>query len=143
MPHTKHNEQIKKIMTKDLEILTQKSKISEAAALFRDKGYHHLPVVTGEKLIGMFSFSDYLRLDFSDSLGQDEREVFAMLDSSKEITDVMTKNLKTIKESDTVKEAASLLCEGGFHSLPVVGDNGKLVGLVTATDVMKYYGELS
>ena len=37
-----------------------------------------------------------------------------------------------------MRSAAELLGEGTFHSLPVVDDEGRLQGLVTSTDVIRY-----
>ena len=93
--------------------------------------------------IGMFSYTDLMRLDFSDSFGQDQREVLATLDSSKSIEEVMAKDLVTIKERDTVQSAAKLLCDGrNFHSLPVLNQDGKLSGIVTSTDIIRFLAEL-
>ena len=98
--------------------------------------YHHVPVVSGEKLVGMISATDMVRLSLA-IYGVDERAVDAMLDSQHTIESVMTKELTTIKAKDTVRTAAEVLGEGKFHSLPVV-DGDKLVGLVTSTDVIRY-----
>ena len=143
MSKLKKNELIQKIMTKNPVTIEKRTKISEAAKLLLEKKMHHLPVVSGEKIIGMFSYTDLMRLDFSDSFGQDQREVLATLDSSKSIEEVMAKDLVTIKERDTVQSAAKLLCDGrNFHSLPVLNQDGKLSGIVTSTDIIRFLAEL-
>jgi CBS domain-containing protein len=43
----------------------------------------------------------------------------------------------TLPHDGNVRQAAEILAEGGFHSLPVVS-GGKLVGIVTSTDLIKY-----
>ncbi len=142
MSKHKQNDSVKQIMTAALETLTEQSKISDAAKIFKENSFHHLPVVSGNKIVGMFSFSDFLKIDFSESFGQDKREVLAILDSSKTIGDVMSTHLTMLKETVTIKEAAKTLCSGKFHSLPVTNDDEELVGLVTSTDIIEYYAEL-
>ena len=129
-------EPVSKIMTRDLETVHVGQKLSEVRRMLANNPYHHVPVVSGEKLVGLISSTDIVRLSLA-IYGVDERAVDAMLDSQHTIEGVMSKTLTTIGVKDTVREAAELLAEGTFHSLPVV-DEGKLVGLVTSTDVIRY-----
>lgn len=132
----KRNEPVSKIMTRDLETVHVGQKLSEVRRMLANNPYHHVPVVSGEKLVGLISSTDIVRLSLA-IYGADQRAVDAMLDSQHTIEGVMSKTLTTIGVKDTVREAAELLAEGTFHSLPVV-DEGKLVGLVTSTDVIRY-----
>ena len=51
--------------------------------------------------------------------------------------DVMTTALVTVTPSTSVKEAARLLVENGFTTLPVVDGAGGLAGVVTDVDVLR------
>lgn len=53
------------------------------------------------------------------------------------VGNVMTKILATIESTDKVGTAAEVFMEHLFHALPVV-DNGRLVGIVTSFDVLRY-----
>jgi CBS domain-containing protein len=53
----------------------------------------------------------------------------------------MSADVVTVTPQTTVHEAAEILCKGDFHCLPVV-DGGKLVGMVTSSDLLKYLAEL-
>ena len=134
--HMKRNESISKIMTTSIETVHTGQKLSEVRRMLANNPYHHVPVVSGGKLIGMISASDMLTLSLA-IYGVDERAVDAMLDAEHTIESVMTTELTTISVKDTVRSAAELLGEGSYHSLPVV-DEGKLSGLVTSTDVIRY-----
>ncbi|MFY8138377.1 MAG: IMP dehydrogenase, partial [Flavobacteriales bacterium] len=58
--------------------------------------------------------------------------------NSRPITEVMTsQNIVTTKKSQDLKEAESILQERKIEKLPVVDDNGKLVGLITYKDIIK------
>jgi CBS domain-containing protein len=49
----------------------------------------------------------------------------------------MKKNPVTMPHDGYVRQAADILANSEFHSLPVVS-GGKLVGMVTSTDLIKY-----
>jgi CBS domain-containing protein len=132
----KRNEAITKIMTANVQTVHTGQKLSEVRRMLANNPYHHVPVVSGDKLIGMISASDMLRLSLA-IYGVDEHAIDAMLDSQHSIESVMTRKLTTIGAKETVRRAAELLGEGTFHSLPVV-EGEKLVGLVTSTDVIRY-----
>ncbi len=132
----KRNEAVSKIMTSDVQTVHTGQKLSEVRRLLSDNPYHHVPVVSGKRLIGMISATDMLTLSLA-IYGVDERAVDAMLDSQHTIESVMSTKLVTIGAKDTVRSAAEILGEGTFHSLPVV-EGEDLVGLVTSTDVIRY-----
>lgn len=132
----KRNEPISKIMTTDVETVHAGQKLSEVRRMLADNPYHHVPVVSGDELIGLISATDMLKLSLA-IYGVDERAVDAMLDSQHTIESVMSTKLTTIGAKDTVRTAAEILGEGVFHSLPVV-DGKQLVGMVTSTDVIRY-----
>lgn len=133
----KRNEAVTKIMTTELTTVHKGQKLSEVRRLLADNPYHHVPVVSGDQLIGMISATDMIKLSLA-IYGVDERAVDAMLDDQHTIESVMSTELVTIKSKDTVRTAAELLSKGVFHSLPVVDEEGKLLGLVTSTDVIEY-----
>ena len=111
--------------------------ISKVRALVREHGVHHIPVVNGDQLVGIISWSDILRVSFGDAFQTDERTVDATLDHTLSLEQVMQKTPVTLSETGTVREAAELLAGGTFHSIPIVSGS-KLVGIVTSTDIIKY-----
>ena len=50
--------------------------------------------------------------------------------------DVMTKNVTTVKPDMAVKDLAGLMTEKGIGGAPVVDDNGRLIGMVTESDLI-------
>jgi CBS domain-containing membrane protein len=115
--------------------------VSQARKIMVESGVHHLPVVSGDALKGIISWSDLLRISFGDAFGADERAVDATLDHTFSLEQVMSADVVTVTSQTTVHEAAEILCKGDFHCLPVV-DDGKLVGMVTSSDLLKYLAEL-
>ncbi len=124
-------------MTTNLVTIHEGEPVSKLRKIFDEGSIHHIPVVSGEKLVGIISSSDLLRVSFGELGNQDGRELDAMLDHTYKIIDIMNKNPVTVPAWSTVRDAARILAQGNFHSVPVV-DEEKLVGIVTSTDLINY-----
>jgi len=53
--------------------------------------------------------------------------------------DAMSSPVLTVRTIESIDRAAALLCEHGFTSLPVVDEDGRLVGIVTESDVIRVH----
>lgn len=133
----KRNEPISHVMSKDPIVAHHGMKVSEVRRMMVEHGIHHVPVVSGKRLLGLISATDMMRLSLS-AYGSDERAMDAMLDHQFTIEQVMSAHLTTIASHATVRDAAEKLRGGKFHSLPVVDGEGELVGIVTSTDLINY-----
>jgi CBS domain-containing protein len=133
----KRHEPISKIMSTNLVTVHHGDPVSKVRQLAAEHGVHHIPVVNGDQLVGIISWSDILRVSFGDTFGTDQRAVDATLDHTFTIEGLMQKNPVTLPETATVREAAEILARGTFHSVLVVHGT-KLVGVVTSTDLIKY-----
>ncbi|MEX1368288.1 MAG: CBS domain-containing protein [Nannocystaceae bacterium] len=133
----KHRDPVHKIMATNPLTVHEKQKVSEVHQLMVERKIHHVPVVSGTRLIGLISATDLMRVSYGDVNAQDPRAVDVLLDTYT-IRDVMAEDVLTVGSSDTVRTAAEHLARGDFHSLPVLDDDGSLVGMVTSTDLIKY-----
>ena len=134
----KRNEPVSKIMSTNLVTVRHGDPILKVRELIREHGIHHIPVVSGQKLVGMISNSDVLRVSFGAAFNTDERAVDATLDHTMTLEQLMQKDPVSVRENAPIREAATVLVKGEFHSLPVVSEGNKLVGLVTSTDLIRY-----
>ena len=142
IPHLKANIMKKRtpisaIMTRDLVTLNYNDDLVTAEHLFKTKNIRHIPVVNGEAIIGMLSYTDLLRISFADAVDEDEQTIDAIVYNMFTIEQVMAKELISIPSTMIIKEVAEILSKKEFHALPVVDDN-KLVGIVTTTDLINY-----
>jgi CBS domain-containing protein len=98
-------------------------------------GVRHMPVVRGGALVGVVSERDLLRASLSNltEFGQEERRAFLQV---VEITRVMSAPPIIISPEAEIEQAARLLADKKIGCLPVVAE-GKLVGLLTETDVLR------
>ena len=133
----KRSEPISKIMSTNLVTVHHGDPVSKVRQLATQHGVHHIPVVSGDQLVGIISWSDMLRVSFGDTFNADQRMVDATLDHTFTIEQLMHKNPVTLADNASVRDAAEILAKGEFHSIPVVHGT-KLVGLVTSTDLIKY-----
>lgn len=133
----KKNTPIRKIMTADVETVHTGQKLSDVRKMLSEKPYHHVPVVSGKKLIGIISATDMMRLSF-EQYGANQHMTDVILDQQFSIEKVMSEEITSIKDKSTIRDAVTILSEGTFHSLPVVNDDGELEGLVTSTDLLRY-----
>lgn len=127
---------IAEVMTTDPVTIDRSEPISEAYRLLRDAPFHHLPVLDGDDPVGMVATSDILRLVY-DVDGADDRALRTYIDHQFTMEDAMSVDLRTIAPDATVRDAAATLADGSIHSVLVM-ENGRLVGIVTTTDLVRW-----
>jgi len=128
---------VSKIMTSNVIKLSLTDDLTKAERLFKKHHIRHIPVVNGNKIIGMLSYTDLLRISFADVVDDDTEIRDTTVYNMFSVEQVMAKKLVIISPETTIKEAAEILSKNEFHALPVcVGD--LLVGIVTTTDLIKY-----
>jgi len=133
----KRLEPVSKIMTKELITLSLTDDLYKAEKLFKEHKIRHIPIVEGEKIVGMLSLSDLKRISFLDSFDSKEVKIDNAVYKMLSIRQIMIKNLVTVNSHITIKSVAEILAKNQFHALPVV-DHDKLVGMVTTTDLLTY-----
>lgn len=131
------NEPISKIMTTELITLSYADTLYSAEEKMKVNHIRHIPIVENEALVGLLSLSDLKRVSFIDAFsneGTEDTPVYDMFN----IEDLMIKNPISVPSDTSILEVSKLLINKEFHSLPVV-DHDKLVGIVTTTDILKFF----
>jgi acetoin utilization protein AcuB len=113
------------VMTRDVVVVAPTASAAAARRMMRRRGIRHLPVVDGGHLVGVLSDRDLLRAD-------------ALPPEPAPITcgEVMTPAPVTCPPDASVGRVAELMLQHKIDSVPVVGLDGRLVGLVTSTDLL-------
>lgn len=134
----KKREPISKIMTADVVTVNKTHTLKDVDKILEQAHIRHIPVVSGDEVIGMISRTDLQKISFVNSFDGDGLTT-AMYDALS-IEQVMTKDLTTVNAGDTIHDVTVTLSENEFHALPVL-DRGKLAGIVTTTDLLKYLAD--
>lgn len=133
----KQNVPVSAIMTKHVIKLNVNDDLTKAESLFKKHHIRHIPVVNGNSILGMLSYTDLLRISFADAVDEDEKSVDVTVYNMFSVEQVMARNLVKVSPDTSIKEVAEILSKKEFHALPVVEDE-LLVGIVTTTDLIKY-----
>jgi acetoin utilization protein AcuB len=125
------------IMTQEVITVAPSSSIGTAIALMREHGFRRLPVVEDDKLIGIVTDRD-LRQATNSPLVLREVWYSEFLLEAIKVRACMTPNPMTVAPTTPVAEAARLLRRHKIGGLPVieVEDSGRVVGMVTITDML-------
>lgn len=95
-----------------------------------------MPVVEGNRVVGVVSQRDLLAASLSRVMEIDPRDHRSFL-RSVEISEVMSEPVITIEPTRTIREAAELMIRHKIGCLPVVDSLGTPVGLITETDLLR------
>ena len=140
MSRLRKHESVTRIMTKELQTINLNTSLSEVGKIFAESRFHHLPVVSGSRLIGIVSFVDLMRVSFADSFGVKQNQaVYEVLDRTLSVEAIMTKEPTTLTEKQNIQDAATLLSNSSFHALPIVDVENNLLGMVTTADLLSYF----
>jgi len=134
----KPNNPVSSIMTTQLETVRPDDSVYKVMEIFRQFGFHHIPVVEeGEKLVGIISREDFLRISYELSLSTSSQNFSKITYRTMKVEEVMTTEPISLEPEDTIGLAADMFLANEFHALPVVEGN-TLVGLVTTHDLLQY-----
>lgn len=118
------------VMSTDLITAVPSDSLASVRTKMRDQRIHHVPVVDEEnKLVGLVTLTDVLAA--TDSVLRDEESRLRADDIR--VADIMVRDLATVDEHASLRQAALFLEKHKIGCLPVVTD-GILRGIVTDTD---------
>lgn len=133
---------VRDIMSTQLAVLQEEDNLVSILKGMENRHIRHVPVVDGDKLVGLITHRDILRLSAAEL--DKSKLVQGRIEQKLEdnfVAGVMTRDVATISPDTPIREAAAKLVQNRFGCFPVVESDGTLVGIVTEYDFMKYLAQ--
>ena len=126
---------VREIMRTEIVTLSPDETLDLGQDIMRVGRLRHMPVVDGERLVGMISDRDLFSTSLARALDLDGPSMRGFLRAI-DVSSVMRKDVVTVEPETSLAEAARLLTHRRIGCLPVVDAEGALQGLVTETDLL-------
>lgn len=119
-----------RVMTRDVHCIGPELTIERAWSLMKSLRVRHLPVTWDDALVGMVSDRDLLLYGTPAVDG-------SVRFPDRKVHDVMTNHPVALLRTATVSQLAALMLQHRIDSIPIVGTDNRLVGLVTSSDLLE------
>jgi acetoin utilization protein AcuB len=129
---------IKDWMTKDPVTITEETSMIKAIHIMKERRVRRLPVVSAGKLVGMVTDRDLKEASPSKATTLDVHELYYLL-AELQVNEIMSRNPISVSQDDTVEHAAQVMLDHTISGLPVVDQGGKVVGIITQSDVFRAF----
>lgn len=133
---------VKERMTPNPVTITKQTTVAHALQLMQDNKFRRLPIMEGDKLIGIVTDRDLSKLTPSPATTLSAFELNYLLEKTT-VSEALAKNHKliTISPDAFIEEAALLMRDNNIGAIPVV-DDGKLVGIITETNLFDAFVDI-
>jgi CBS domain-containing protein len=128
---------VRDIMVTELVTLHVAEQLSLASDIMNLARIRHLPIVEGERLVGIISQRDLFRASLASVMGYDYTATRNHL-KTVSIKEAMVSDVITVEPETGIQEAGRIMLEKKIGCLPVVEDH-RLVGIVTETDILRCF----
>ncbi|MGN0105107.1 CBS domain-containing protein [Methanobrevibacter ruminantium] len=122
------NDPVKEIMTRDVISISPKYSIRESVDVMTKNGIGSVPIVDKEeKLVGIVTERDFA-LALAGSL------------TNETVGDIMIKDVITTTPGTPIESCSKIMVRNNLRRIPVVEEE-KLIGIVTSTDILRFFGD--
>jgi acetoin utilization protein AcuB len=129
---------VKDWMSKNPITINDDTSMMKAIHLMKQNRFRRLPVLQQGRLVGIVSDRDLKEASPSKATTLDVHELYYLL-SELHVKDIMTRDPITVGPDDTVEHAAQVMLENTISGLPVVDEQGAVVGILTQSDVFRAF----
>jgi len=120
---------VSEVMTPKVIAISPDRSVAEAARIMKERDIGSVVVMEGEKLVGIVTERDIITRFVAKEDGRKPEDV--------KVEEIMTKNPVLIGESEDLIEAARIMSEKNIRRLVVVNREGKVVGIISARDIVR------
>ncbi len=119
---------VEELMSWGVQTITAGEKVEVAAARMQRSGHEGYPVVSNGSIVGLLTRR---AIDRAMSHGLGQRRVGQIMDGGS----------YSVRVEDSIETVQQVMMQSGWGQLPVVDDEGRLLGIVTRTDLIKRWGQ--
>ena len=127
---------VKNWMSKEVITADVNDSMQDAIKLLKKRDIRMLPITEKGKLVGIVTDRDLKRASASDATVLEIHELIYLLSQIK-VKEIMTKDPITVPFDYTLEETAQVLLENKISGTPVMGQQGKIVGTITQSDIFR------
>jgi CBS domain-containing protein len=133
---------VSEVMQKEVVTLRAEDRLDLAEDIMRLGRVRHMPVLEGDRLVGILSNRDLLAASLTRALSFEPSHRRAFMRAI-DVRETMTKDVVSVGPDTPLAEAARIMVERQIGCLPVVKGEGRLLGLLTETDLLRaaYLGD--
>jgi len=128
--------------TKNVVTVSEKEKVLNAMKTMISLDIRRLPIVRGDKVVGIITMLDILDAIYSWLSDKNASGTLYSDIYMKSVAEVGTRSVVTVRPNTPVGEVISLFLRHNFGSMPIVDEEGRLVGIFTEWDVLKLASQL-
>ena len=122
--HSGDQHTVQEAMTSNPTTVTPDTTAREAAQIMKSEDTGIVPIVEGDRLVGVITDRDLTLRIVAEGKGADTR-----------VGELASKDLVTVDPQQSLEEAARLMAEHQVRRLPVVEEDGRLVGILAQKDL--------
>ncbi|OUM97762.1 MAG: hypothetical protein BAA04_03290 [Firmicutes bacterium ZCTH02-B6] len=126
---------VRDVYTKGAITVTPRTSIADARRLMEEHKIRRLPVVDGDRVVGIVTQRDLLRATPSVATSLSIWEINYLLDKVR-VEEIMTRDVVTVTPETSLADVAKLMIDRKIGGLPVVED-GRVVGVITESDAFR------
>jgi acetoin utilization protein AcuB len=123
-------------MSKPVITVNADDSMQKATTLLKEKHIRILPVMEDAKLVGIITDRDLKRASASDATTLEIHELVYLLSKIK-VKEIMTIDPITVPPYYTIEETSRILLEKKISGVPVVNDEGQMIGIITRYDLLR------
>jgi CBS domain-containing protein len=147
------------IMNKRVIYFSPENTILEISKKFAEYNISGAPIVENKKVVGIICNSDIIKF-INENVYKDATEINSTTSSiiinllhtydkkikfkkevekilNTKVRDIMIKDVKLVKPETDFLEVVEIMIKHGINRIPVIDDNGEIVGIITRDDVIK------
>lgn len=125
------------IMVRDVICVNIDARLPEVKAVMQKNGFHHLPIIENDILVGIISDRDLLRMisPFIDSLSEQQRDLETLNHAAHQI---MTRQPIAVKADSPIEKIVNWMMQASISCIPVIDEDQHVLGIITWRDLLKH-----